>query len=303
MIKRVVEIGSDCQLSVTNSQLIIRQNNEQVGKVPLEDLGVLVLDNAMITYTLQLLQLCAENNVAVVFCDNKHMPKSLMQSLSGHNLHSRILAAQTAVSEPIRKRLWQQIVVAKLDAQAHTLEQVGQTATMIRTIAKAVKSGDPENCEAQAAALYWRLLFGNDFRRDPEVDGINSLLNYGYAVVRAAVARAIVGTGLHPALGIHHHNQYDAYCLANDLMEPFRPAVDLCVRQLSQQNSEELAISKDTKRRLLGIFESQWIVRKKSLPFIVALQLYAAGIKRALIERKLKLDIPTASPVASEQLH
>lgn len=291
MIKRVVEIGSDCHLCVANSQLQILKNSEQIGKVPLEDLGVLVLDNPMISYTLQLLQQCAEQNVAVVFCDNKHMPVSLMQPVSGHSLHSRVITAQASVSEPTKKRIWQEIIKAKLEAQACTLDRCGVQSGIIRGIAKSVKSGDSDNRESQAALLYWKLLFGKNFKRDPDVEGINSLLNYGYAVVRATVARSIIATGLHPALGIHHHNQYDAFCLANDLMEPFRPSIDLIVWQM-QRAGDNPTFSKETKRSILEIFESKWVLNDKSTPFIVAIQLFAAGVKKALLEKGNKIKVP-----------
>lgn len=295
MIKRVVEIGSESQLKVSLSQLMILQNGELKAQVPLDDLGVLVLDNSMITYTLQLLQECATRNVAVVFCDGKHLPSSLLQPLCGHSLHSRIVSEQIAVAEPVKKRLWQAIVAAKIRAQALTLSLVGKEDASLLRCANAVKSGDTDNQESQAAAIYWKLLLGTSFRRNPEAEGVNSLLNYCYAIVRASVARSIVGTGLHPAIGIHHHNQYDAFCLADDLMEPFRPAVDLIVYDIDQEHDmsdREPALDKESKRRLLSILESRWQYRGNSTPFITTLQLYCAGFKHALLGEIKKLDIP-----------
>ena len=326
MIKRVVEIGSECQLSVAYGQLMIRRKNpldspaeaegEVIGKVPLDDLGVLVLDNAMITYTLQLLQQCAERNVAVILCDNKHLPSCLMQPLAGHSLHSRTLAAQMAVSEPTKKRLWQEIIIGKIKAQAQTLTEAGVKPAPVLKCAENVKSGDADNRESQAAALYWKLLFGDTFRRNStrpspsqpspieleegeseRKEQTNALLNYGYAVVRASVARSVVGTGLHPAIGLHHHNQYDAFCLADDLMEPFRPAVDLMVWKMLQSPTIPAVkggemLTKESKRKLLGILESKWSFENKEQPFMVAVQLFAAAVKNALISGRKRLAIP-----------
>lgn len=304
MIKRVVEIGSECQLRVSNGQLIILQNGELRAQVPLDDLGVLVLDNGMTTYTLQLLQECADRNVAVIFCDKKHLPRSLMQPLWGHSLHSRTVAEQMTVSEPTRKRLWQAIVAAKIRAQALTLSRVGVEARYLLKCAVSVKSGDADNQESQAAAIYWKLLFGPAFRRNPDAEGINSLLNYCYAVVRACVARSVVGTGLHPAIGVHHHNQYDAFCLADDLMEPFRPAVDLLVYRIAAEcdaTGKEPVIDKDAKRKLLAILESKWMYHGKTTPFITVLQLFCAGFKRALLGETKKLDIPVIAEFEREE--
>ena len=179
--------------------------------MPVEDLGILILDHPAITHTQPLLTACLENNVVVILCDIKHLPTGILIPLEGHSLQGKTFISQTQLSEPTRKRLWQTIIQSKIRAQAQTLiGAVGDNGSLSPLGAK-VRSGDPDNIEAQAARLYWRKLFGEDFRRDRNMLGTNALLNYGYAIMRAAVARAIVGAGLHPSLGLHHHNQFDSF--------------------------------------------------------------------------------------------
>lgn len=271
--------------------MIVEQKKNEVERVPIEDIGVLILSNPAITISSRLISSCQKNNSIIVFCDSKHLPISVLLPLSGNSIHSKILNIQTSTKKPVKKRLWQKIVIAKIESQSKTLLSCGKSFSVLESMKLRVKSGDPDNVESQAARVYWPLLFGKDFRRDQKSGGINSLLNYGYALLRAAVARALCGTGLHPALGIHHHNQYNPMCLADDLMEPFRPVVDRKVHKLWE--NEIFDISKKTKLFLLSFFSEFLVLRGKKLPFIVGLQHTATSLKKALTEGPESLEIPS----------
>lgn len=292
MIKRIVEVNSHAHLRLRDNQLVIERSEGETAQVAIEDLGVLILDHHSITHTQQVLCACWQNNVAVVVCDERHLPGALLLPLEGHSTQSRIIANQINVSEPAKKRLWQTIVRAKIRGQARVLESVvGDSAPLI-VYADKVKSGDPDNIEAQAARIYWQRLFGGDFRRNHEHGGINALLNYGYAIVRAAIARALVGAGLHPSLGLHHHNQYDALCLADDLVEPLRPLVDLRVYELREHEKEDLELNRETKRGLLDILTRNVSVNGQKLPLMVAMHNYAASVRDALSGETKNIAIP-----------
>jgi len=210
MLKRVLDISSQSYIHKRNSQLIIDQKGEIIASVPIEDLGFLILQNQAITLSLSLITACQNNNVIIVFCDEKHLPSStLLPLFKGHSLHSKILSQQISMKLPTKKRLWKQIVSLKIDQQHKTLEKLGKKNERLKKMSQKVKSGDPENIEAQAAKLYWKELSEGKFRRDVKGGGVNALLNYGYSICRALFARAIVGGGLHPTLGLHHHNQYN----------------------------------------------------------------------------------------------
>lgn len=271
--------------------MVVEQEKTEVERVPIEDIGVLILSNPAITISSSLISSCQENNCIIVFCDSKHLPVSVLLPLSGNSTHSKILNMQTSVKKPVKKRLWQKIIVAKIEAQTKALLSCGKDASAIKLMKLRVKSGDPDNVEAQASRVYWPLLFGKEFRRDQKAEGINSLLNYGYALLRASVARALCGTGLHPALGIHHHNQYNPMCLADDLMEPFRPVIDRKVYSLWEEGV--IKIDKKTKSVLLTSLTEPLVFRDKKLPFMVALQHTAASLKKALAEGPKHLEVPS----------
>jgi CRISP-associated protein Cas1 len=285
MIKRVVDISSPSRLRVEYEQLVIERKEEKAVTVPLEDIGILILDNPAISHTQGLMSACCSQNIAVVFSNDKHLPGGLLLPMTGHTLHSRTINQQMNTSEPICKKLWQQIIRAKIKGQAQVLEEIHGENTPLPDLVRQVQSGDPQNVEGRAAQIYWKKLFGSKFRRDPESEGVNSLLNYGYAIIRAATARAIVGTGLHPALGIHHHNQYDSFCLADDLMEPLRPAIDRIVYRIWDANDDQVKIDKETKQKILEISGELFILKQKKLPLIIALHSYAASIRKLLCEK------------------
>jgi len=277
-----------------NQQMVIVRDGYESTTVPIEDLGILILDHPAISHTQGLLSACFENNVAIIICDKKHMPSAIFMPLDGNSLHSKTVAQQIKITEPTRKRLWQAIVQAKIRGQAKVLHLTTGDNHSLSAYASRVKSGDPENVESQASRIYWQKLFGKDFRRNPRGGGVNTLLNYGYAIMRAAVSRAIVSTGLHPSLGLHHHNQYNSFSLADDLVEPLRPAVDIKVYIMYKKSPQKLELTPDVKHTLLEIFAQPFKINKSSLPLMVALHRYAASVKRAICkeDKKSRVEIP-----------
>jgi CRISPR-associated protein Cas1 len=292
MIKRIIDISEAAYVRLRHQQLVIEKQSEIVGQVPIEDLGVLILQHPAIVLTQQLIVACQKNKVVIVFCDEKHLPYSLILPIGeGHTLHNKILKQQIAISEPTRKRLWQQIVQHKIKEQEQTLVMLNKESTRLNYLTTQVKTGDSGNCEAIAAQAYWKLLFGKAFKRDADLDGVNSLLNYGYAIIRAAVARSVCGAGLHPTIGLFHTNQYNALCLADDLMEPFRPWVDYVVYQMASTNSE-VTINQQSKQTLLGLMSEAVLYKKKTMPFMVALNYLMADLKRCYSDGIKTLPYP-----------
>lgn len=292
MIKRTIDISEPAYLHLQHQQLLIDKQGETIAQIPVEDLGVVILQNPAIVITQAVIIACQKNNVVLVFCDERHLPYSVLLPISeGNNLHNKVLQQQLNLKLPSKKRLWQQVVKQKITTQAKTLKMLDKTYKPVERLAENVKAGDPENVEAQAAQTYWKLLFGNEFRRDVELDGINNLLNYGYAIMRAMVARAIVGSGLHPAIGLHHHNQYNGLCLADDLMEPFRPWVDFKVYQMTQCNPQ-LEVNKESKIPLLNLLSETVIWEQQNMPLMVACHYLLANVKRAYEDSAAMLIYP-----------
>ena len=292
MIKRTIDISEPAYLHLKHQQLLIDKQGETIAQIPIEDLGVVILQNSAIVITQAVIIACQKNNVVMVFCDERHLPYSILLPISeGNNLHSKILQQQLLLTLPTKKRLWQQIVTQKIKGQVNTLIALGKTCAPLERLSENVKAGDPENIEAQAAQLYWKLLFGNEFRRDVELDGINSLLNYGYSIMRAMVARAIVSSGLHPTIGLNHHNQYNSLCLADDLMEPFRPWVDFKVYQMIK-NNPELQVTKETKVPLLNLLSETVTWEHQEMPLMVACHYLMAQLKRAYEDSSVGLIYP-----------
>ena len=292
MIKRIVEISNPSYLYMRNLQMVIERDGAEIGSVPIEDLGVLILDHPAITHTQALLTACFENNVVTLVCDNKHLPSAILLPLDGHTLHSKTLGQQIAATEPACKRLWQRVVQAKIREQAKVLHSATGDDKPLNAYAAKVKSGDPDNIEAQAARIYWQRLFGKSFRRDPDTPGINAMLNYGYAVMRGAVARAAVGAGLHPALGVHHRNQYNSLALADDLMEPLRPLVDIKVYEVCELLPDTPELTPQNKRALLEILDWDCAIGERKFPLMVALHQYAASVRKVLAGEEKDVEIP-----------
>lgn len=298
MIKRTVEISTHgCYVHAKHEQLVIEKDGFKIGTVPIEDLGVLILDSPQLTITSALMGLLAEQNVSVIFTDQKHLPASLTIPFSVNSIQTKVLNGQIEISVPVKKRLWSAIISAKISNQSRSLEICGRDGTALKEIANRVKSGDPENLEAYAAKLYWRKLFGDSFRRDREAVDHNMFLNYGYAIVRAATARAIVGTGLHPSLGINHKNQYNPFPLADDLVEPLRPFVDVRVFEMLTEIGEGSAdaaieLRRETKARLLNLLAEDCSFDGRKSPMLVALSNYAASVKQVMMGETEKLLLP-----------
>lgn len=287
MVKRTIYVGNPAYLSLKNAQMILQKPGaiSETASVPIEDLGLLVLDNQQITITQGLMAQLLTNNCAVVTCDNKCMPIGLLLPLDGHSLQSERFRAQIDSTKPLRKQMWQQTIQAKIANQATILHQLtGAEIGNMRAWANAVRSDDADNLEARAAAYYWKNMFPEieDFTRDRDGMPPNNLLNYGYAILRAIIARALVGSGLLPTLGIHHHNKYNAYCLADDIMEPYRPFVDRLVKQMVQNHEEEdlWHITKEMKRDLLTIPTLDVKINGRRSPLMVAATITTSSVAK-----------------------
>lgn len=252
MTDRVIDISDDgAELTVRNGLLVIRREADEV-TVPLSDIAALIVSHPAVRYSQAALAgLCAAGGVFVV-CNERRLPAGMLLPLEGHFVQTERFQAQARASLPLRKRLWKQVVKAKVMAQGRTLIATRGSDSGLIEMARRVRSGDPTNLEAQASRRYWPALFGEEFRRDFEAEDQNRLLNYGYAVLRAITARAICAVGLHPSLGLHHHNRYDPFCLADDLMEPFRPIVDRVVFAAVAEHGPTIPLDRDTKTLLVG---------------------------------------------------
>jgi CRISPR-associated protein Cas1 len=291
MIGRIVEIAEDGRyLSLSRGFMVVSSGEAELGRVPLDDIGVVIANAHGITYTNNLLVALAQRGAGVVLCGANHNPVAWLWPVEGHHTQAARMRAQLAAKRPLAKRLWQVLVQAKIQQQGATLAALGRPAGGFRLLARKVLSGDPENVEAQAARRYWPLLFGDAFRRDRDLPGINALLNYGYTVLRSATARAVVASGLHPSLGIHHHNRGDALCLVDDLMEPFRPLVDLAVARLAVDGAE--VVTPEAKRELAGIAFTDLRTDRGTTPLITCLERLAASLAQAYATGEPRLDLP-----------
>ena len=293
MIKRTLFFSSPCKLNTKDNQLFI-ENREtgELNQAPIEDLGFVVFDNPAIIITQNLIQRFSENNVAVVFCDSRHHPSSMLLHLDTNNIQTEIFNAQINAKEPLKKQLWQQTIKTKIKNQAAVLNYIGKKGSPLTSISKKVLSGDTSNIEARAARIYWKSLFGKDFTRDRYGLPPNNALNYGYAILRAAVARALAGSGLLPALGIHHKNRYNSFCLADDIMEPYRPFVDIEVYRLHKQIEDAEELNKELKAELLNILTVDIFINKKKSPLMVGLSQTTASLGKCFKGKSKKIQYP-----------
>lgn len=293
MIKRTIYIGNPAYLNVKDNQLLISKpgNDNHVGKASIEDVGILMLDHYQITITHHVMNQLLANNAAIITCDSHHMPHGLFLPLESNHIQSERFKHQINASVPLKKNLWMQTVVSKIHNQKCLLQSFGFSYKRLEVLASKVKSGDTENMEGRAASFYWKTLF-DDFKRDRFGGPPNNVLNYGYAILRAIVARALVGSGLLPTLGIHHHNKYNAYCLADDVMEPFRPFVDRIVLDMLGESVDVSELSKEIKRRLLGIAETDVIMDDKKSPLMVAASQTTASLAECFSGNSRKLKYP-----------
>ena len=307
MIKKTLYFGNPAYLSLRNAQLIIRlpevvdndtlpEYFKQVSEVskPIGDIGVIVLDHKQITITSGVLEAFLENNCAVLTCDSKSMPVGLLLPLHGNTTQNERFRQQLDASLPLSKQLWQQTVKAKIENQAAVLKECsGEEIKCMRVWAANVKSGDSDNQEARAAAYYWKNLFRIEgFTRDRDGIPPNNLLNYGYAILRAVVARGLVASGLLPTLGIHHHNRYNAYCLADDIMEPYRPYVDRLVYSIVRQGGNYAELTKELKVRLLTIPTLETNIAGKRSPLMIAVGQTTASLYKCFSGELRKISYP-----------
>lgn len=291
MIGRIVEISDDRRhLSKHRGFLIVESSGAEIGRIPLDDILAVVANGHGITYTNNVLVALAERAVPFVLCGGDHKPVGMLLPIAANYEQTSRIRAQIACSLPRRKRLWQQIVRAKIAAQASALDSLGLNDKSLRALVRQVKSGDATNVEALAARRYWTFLFGEGFRRDRGADGINSLLNFGYTVLRSACARAILAAGLHPSIGLHHSNAQNPFCLADDLLEPFRPCVDLKAKTLAENGVVELNAS--TKRELVMTLYRDVATCEGISPVFVALQRLAVSLAQAFKGEVRGLNLP-----------
>lgn len=302
MIKRTLYFGNPAYLSLRNSQLVINLPeangmDDRTGNntIPIEDIGIILLDHKQITITQGLLEALLSNNAAVITCDSSRMPVGLLLPLSGNTTQSERFQAQIEASLPLRKQLWQQTIQAKIGNQAYVLNTC-RNAVVKNMLAwvDEVKSGDSDNLEARAAAYYWANMFPAipEFRRGREGPPPNNLLNYGYAILRAVVARSLVASGLLPTLGIHHHNRYNAYCLADDIMEPYRPFVDKLVVELTDSGEDIQELTKSLKTKLLSIPVLDVIINDQRSPLMIAVGITTASLAKCYLGEVRKIVYP-----------
>lgn len=304
MIKRTLYFGNPAYLSLSSRQLVIRKSESQkegaqgenICTRAIEDIGVIVIDHSQITLTSALIAALLDNNVALITCDSHHMPTGLLLPLSGNTIQSERFQAQVSASLPLKKQLWQQTVKQKIANQSTILRQFTSAETgCMDKWSNDVRSGDADNLEGRAAAYYWKNLFAQEidhFKRGREEAAPNHLLNYGYAILRAIIARALVSSGLLPTLGIHHHNRYNAYCLADDIMEPYRPYVDAHVLVLLRQKGFQEELTQEDKAYLLQIPTLDVCVEGKRSPLLVAASLTTASVAKCFTGELRKISYP-----------
>jgi len=306
MIKRVVCISNPVYLNLKLGQMVLTYPEEteaeglndaarQLGvkTLPIEDIGFVILDNKQITITEGLMAALLDNNVAVITCNDQHLPVGLTLPLDGNHIQSERFRQQIEASEPLKKQLWQQTVISKIKGQTNLLHVEEVEAKNMEAWAKQVRSGDVDNLEGRAAAYYWKNIFHNpDFVRGQEGAPPNNLLNYGYAIIRAMMARALVAAGLLPTLGIHHHNRYNAYCLADDIMEPYRPYVDLRVLDIMDIFEDISELTPAIKRELLSITTMDANIEDHRSPMMIAMQTTANSVQRCFAGEARKIIYP-----------
>lgn len=294
MVGRIVEIADDRRhLALSRGFLVVADTageRKELGQVPIDDIAALIANAHGISYTNSLLVALAERCAPLVVCGANHNVAAVLVPVDGHHLQAKRFDAQLAASRPTRKRLWAEIVRAKLAQQAAALEAAGAATAPLSALIKKVRSGDPDNLEAQGARRYWGLLFGEGFRRDQNAGGVNGMLNYGYTVLRACAARAVVAAGLHPTMGLHHSNEGNAMRLVDDLMEPFRPVIDLRVWQLLRDHRHE--INPDTKRALVHTLYEDLPTSTGASPLMVCMQRLATSLSSVYLGEADSLELP-----------
>jgi CRISPR-associated protein Cas1 len=290
MFGRIVELITEgSRLNVERGFLTIRSETA-CGRVALDDIEAVIASAQSLTYSNAALAALAERGAPLVVCGRDYTPAAILMPVNGHFEQGVRMAAQANASKPLSKSLWAQLVKAKIGAQALVLERVGSSPARLKRLAAAVRSGDPDNLEAQAAQAYWPALMGKEFRRDRAARDVNAFLNYGYAILRAATARAISGAGLHPSLSIHHHSRGEAMRLADDLMEPFRPAVDLLAKALWDRGEQQ--VTPAVKAELAGVLHVDYQTEHGVTPLSTCLSRLTSSLARAYLKEVERLDFP-----------
>lgn len=308
MIKRTLYFGNPAYLSIANSQLVVKLPESEIvftekyqppsanyKTIPVEDIGLVILDHRQITITSGVIEALLDNNVALVTCNSNRMPTGLLLPLDGNTIQNERFRAQIEASLPLKKQLWQQTISQKIANQCAVLQiNTDAECGCMQKWASDVRSGDTMNLEARAAAYYWKNIFPQipDFVRGREEAYPNNFLNYGYAILRAVIARSLVGSGLLPTLGIHHQNRYNAYCLADDIMEPYRPFVDQLVVDIIKERPSSVELTKEIKAKLLAIPVLDVTIKGKRSPLMIAAGLTTASLAKCFDGSMRKIDYP-----------
>ena len=292
MLKRSLVFSSPANLSLKDRQIVISLKESPEDKItaPIEDIGVVIIDNPAVSITIPLLNDLADNNVIVIICNSKGVPSSTLLSFGTNHYQGEILQSQIDITEPLKKGLWKQIVESKIKNQAALLNKLGKGGDKLKPYYNNVKSGDTDNREGIAARIYFQELFGKDFVRERNQEGINVLLNYGYTILRAATARAVVGSGLFQGIGLHHHNRSNSFPLTDELIEPYRPFVDEAVYQLLSNNCIEL--SKNVKAKLISVLYADVFFKRTSRPLELGLTFTTSSLTRCLRKEDKELLLP-----------
>lgn len=294
MIGRIVEVADDRRHLFMSRGFMVVQDTEgerkELGQVPLDDIAAVIANAHGLSYTNNLLVALAERGAPFVLCAAKHNAVGMLLPIDGNHHQGRRIDAQLEATKPTTKRLWAEVVRAKLEQQAAALEAMRSPTAPLTALINKVRSGDPDNMEAQGARRYWSLLFGDAFRRDQDAGGLNAMLNYGYTVLRAATARAVIAAGLHPTLGLHHSNDSNPMRLVDDLMEPFRPVIDLKIWQL--RRNDEAEITPETKRAMVRTLYDDMQTDVGATPVMVCMQKLATSLAQVYLGERDKLDLP-----------
>jgi CRISPR-associated protein Cas1 len=298
MVKRTLHFSNPAYLSCKNQQLIVELQGETktIKTVPIEDLGIVILEHPQITLTTRLLELLLENKVAVITCNSKYLPNGVLLPLDGNSEQTERYRTQVESSIPLKKQLWQQTVKCKIENQALLLKTKGENNERLLYLKDKVQSGDPTNCEGQAASYYWGKIYGSSFTRTRDEDTPNAQLNYAYAILRSVVARGLVSSGMLPSFGIFHRNKYNAFCLADDIMEPYRPFVDWKVLNLEGIDENEDGLTREHKIELLKIPQLDVEINGIKRPLFHAVSITTASLFKCFAGESRKISYPTFKP-------
>lgn len=296
MIKRTLYFGNPARLSAKKKQLVIKINGSvNCVTIPIEDIGLVVVESMQVTYTNYLLSELLKNNIALIICNEKHYPQGLMLNMIGNTLQTERFRIQISSKLPLKKRLWAQTIEYKIKNQAKVLERLGKPHSNLLKWSDEVLSGDSTNIEAKAAAYYWKNIFSNyveEFTRGRFDDEPNNLLNYGYSILRAIVSRGLVSSGLLPSLGINHKNKYNPFCLADDIMEPYRPFVDLLIMDILKEGWNIYELNKDLKKRILAIPTLDVNMEGRLKPLMTAVSSTTASLFECFDGKRNKIKYP-----------